>query len=310
MNQFLIANRLWFREGRTAKALARYTEATQAQPNNPVVAFQVARVLWAFDRFGEARAALARADANRARLSDIGRLALDQRLTLTEYPPARHYPDLPPDRLDRDLLGAAADWRRVAQAADDREMGGLAVYALERWNGVPLDAEDARYLGRITTNRDLEEALLTQMPASPPQELPLRLEVRVIPEKGRLGEPTQITAILHNPTDKPIAVNRRMLLNRPGRPGEVWLDLRGPAGYRNSAGVRINAGSAPAEFFVTLAPGESTEKSWDLARYATTETAGNYEITLTYHNEAGRSPDGNPMAVGKVSGRATFERHS
>ena len=162
---FREANRLWFRDGRTARALALYAEAAAASPTDPVVAFQLARALWAVDRFAEARDALARAQAHRNGLSDLGRVALDQWQRLSGHDPDRHHPDLPPDRLDRDRLNDyAGDWRRVAEAADERGMGGLAVYALERWGGVPIDAEDARDVDKMLTNRDLEEALVGQLP--------------------------------------------------------------------------------------------------------------------------------------------------
>jgi len=164
---FREANRLWFREGRTARALARYTEAAEAAPADPVVAFQLARVLWAVDRFAEARAALAVAQAHRDGLSDLGRLALDQWRRLSAHDPERHFPDLPTPRLDRDHLGDdGTDWRRVADAADARGMVGLAAYALERWEGVPIDAEDASDVDKMLTTRDLEEALVDQLPAS------------------------------------------------------------------------------------------------------------------------------------------------
>ena len=163
---FREANRLWFREGRTAAALARYVEAAEAAPTDPAVAFQLARVLWAVDRFPEARAALAVAHAHRDGLSDLGRLALDQWRRLSAHDPERHFPDLPVERLDRDLVGDRdPDWRRVADAADERGMAGLAAYALERWDGVPLDAEDARDVDKMLTTRDLEEALVDQLPA-------------------------------------------------------------------------------------------------------------------------------------------------
>lgn len=163
---FSDANRLWFREGRTSRALVRYAEAAAASPTDPTVAFQLARALWAVDRFAEAQEALASAQVHRDGLSDLGRVALDQWRRLSEHDPDRHHPDLPPDRLDRDRLGDyTGDWRRVAAAADERGMGGLAAYALERWGGVPLDAEDARDVDKMLTNRDLEEALVGQLPA-------------------------------------------------------------------------------------------------------------------------------------------------
>ena len=137
---------------------------------------------------------------------------------------------------------------------------------------------------------------------------PLQLEVRVDPAEAPVSAPTTVTAVLRNPGEDPQLVNRRLLLNSPGGAGEVWLDIRGPEGWRNRAGFAINAGTAPVEFFVELGPEESVERSWELADYATTDTAGKYELTLTYHNDEARAPDGRSMPVGTVSGRALFVR--
>lgn len=309
---FREANRLWLTEGRTARALALYAEAAAASPTDPVVAFQLARALWAVDRFAEAKDALASAQAHRNKLSDLGQLALDQWQRLSAHDPDRHHLDLPADRLDRDRLhDFAGDWRRVAEAADERGMGGLAVYALERGGGVPIDAEDARDVDKILTNRDLEEALVRQLPASTEEGrtvMPLELEVRVDPAQAPVSAPMTVTAVLRNAAEEPQVVNHRLLLNSPGAAGEVWLELSGPESWRNRAGFRIRAGRAPAEFYVELGPGESVEHSWDLTEYATTDAAGEYELTLTYHNDEPQAPDGRPMAVGTVSGHASFER--
>lgn len=136
----------------------------------------------------------------------------------------------------------------------------------------------------------------------------LELDVRVEPARGPASAPTTVTAVLRNAAAEPQVVNGRLLLNSPGGAGEVWLELAGPTGWRNRAGFRIRAGSAPPEFFVALGAGESAERSWDLAEYATTDTAGDYELTLTYHNDQARAPDGSAMTVGTVTGRASFTR--
>lgn len=138
--------------------------------------------------------------------------------------------------------------------------------------------------------------------------MPWQFEVRIDPARAPVSAPTTVTAILRNTAEEPSVVNRRLLLNSSGAAGEVWLELRGPDGWRNRAGFRINAGSAPPEFYVELGPGEVVEHSWDLAEYATTDAVGEYELTLTYHNDKHQAPDGRPMPVGTVSGRASFER--
>lgn len=361
---FARANQLWFREGRTVEALAAYEEAVRAAPADPVFAFQFARALWSMDRFDQARFLLEQAHAHRNNLSATGQRVLEHwRTWLKERPPERYFPELPPALLDRDRLEAGpmpvADWRTVADAAAVRRMWGLAVYALDRWGGVPIDAEEAKEIGHIETNRDIEETMLAQMyadggpvekpvevqrpvarstsvqdssvpppshhtvrtsaashaPAELPPDhklpaLPLNLTVRVTPVEGRVGVPTTLVASLSNPTDAVQVVNRRMLVNHVSGPGEIWLDVQGPEGYRNSIGYRVRAGEAPKEFFVSLAPGAVVEQSWTLNDYQSLHIPGEYIVTVTYHNEAACAPDGRPMAIGEVAGATRFHRHA
>jgi hypothetical protein len=136
----------------------------------------------------------------------------------------------------------------------------------------------------------------------------LQLDVRVEPDRAPATTPTTVTAVLRNTAQESRLVNRRMLLNHPGGSGEVWFELRGPEGWQNRAGFRINAGRAPAEFYVELGPGDSIEHSWNLDDYATTDTAGRYELTLTYHSDGAMAPDGRRMPEATVTGSASFER--
>jgi hypothetical protein len=368
---FTKANRLWFREGRTAAALRAYQEALRAAPADPVVAFQLARVLWSLDRFDEARAALAQAFAHRDALSPVGLTVIESFQRRIQSRPQRYYPEFPPELLDRDRLETGAsevsDWRTVADAAASRDMFGLAVYALDRWTGTPIDAEDSKDIDRIETRRGTDERMLSEMragrrtgknivpqagtakapdvrdisdsrdtrdlrgplrPAEAPTQplsprsgavpshpessklpdLPLDFSLRIFPSEGPVGVETTLAATLTNPAPVVQVVNSRMLVNHVGQPGEVWLHVQGPPGYRNHVGYRVRAGQAPPEFFVSLAPGASVEQSWTLNQYQSMETPGEYILTATYHNETQYAPDGRGMVVGKVSATIRFHR--
>jgi hypothetical protein len=361
---FAEANRLWFEEGRTARALDAYAEAHRAAPTDPVVAFQYARALWAVDRFDEARAVLDKAITQRARLDAISQMLLDQWHGILRRPLPEPSLGVPPAAvLDRDRLDAdpslVGNWRRVAEAAHERGMDGLAVYALDRWGGVPIDGEDARDLEDIASARDTNEGMLASMrtpdrpgthrsrrpgsaerwrpgrdqprPAGPPRrapavpaatrpppasrprpaplpDLPLELTVQADPADGPVGVPTTLVARLRNVSPVEQVVNRRMLLNHPGAPGEILLQMQGPAGYRNSRGFRIRAGRAGNEFYVPLGPGRSLERSWRLDDYHSLDAPGGYTVTVTYHNGSNRAPDGRPVAVGKAVGTTRFQR--
>lgn len=356
------ANRLWFHEGRSHAALAAYEEALRETPDDPVLAFQLARVLWSMDRFNEARAMLNHAAMHRENLNASGQSVLDMwTAKLRQQPPERPFPKLMPALLDRDRLEVDAlpvgDWRTIADAAAARRMFGLASYALSQWDGAPLDAEDAKEIDSIETNCEMEENMLAQMyansepsqatievnspseesahvdessevlpsrqtaqptvsPAAPAETLypdlptlPLILTVRVMPIDGPAGVPTTLAASLSNPTDKAQIVNRRMLLNNFNAPGEIWLDVDGPEGYLNTTGFRVRAGKASNEFFISLAPGQSVEQSWNLNDYESLHVPGEYKITLTYHNEAHQAPDGRPLAIGKAVGFIRVHRY-
>lgn len=359
------ANRLWFHEGRTAAALAAYEQALRETPADPVLAFQLARVLWSLDRFDRARSLLQQSANHRESLSEGGQSVLEMWIAkLEQPPPERPFAQLTPAMLDRDQLKEDAeadwDWRMIADAASARKMFGLAAYAIEQWEGVPLDAEDAKDIDDIETNRAMEENMLVQMyaqrghpltptattPATPDTDLaksdsdftsnvflspvetprpsvspalesrdqdlpamPMILTVKITPVEGPAGVPTMIEASLSNPTDKPQLVNRRMLLNHVGAPGEIWLDVDGPEGYQNMRGFRVRAGEASNEFFITLAPGESVDQSWSLDDYHSLHLPGDYKVTLTYHIEDDKAPDGRPVTIGKVVGFTHIRRY-
>jgi hypothetical protein len=156
-HSFTEANRFWFDEGRTARALRRYADAARERPKDPAVLLQYGLSLWGVDRFGEAKDELLKARQQQHMLTERGRLTLEAWLPqFIEDPAPRHYPEFAPDQLDRDRLvqrGPEADWRAVADAAAERRMFGVVRFALERWGGVPIDAQDARELDEINAER-------------------------------------------------------------------------------------------------------------------------------------------------------------
>jgi hypothetical protein len=141
------------------------------------------------------------------------------------------------------------------------------------------------------------------------QGFPLDLTLRVMPAESDIHATATLVATLKNPTDGTLVVNRRMLLNHAGAPGEIWLDVDGPAGYRNMRGFHVRAGRAPNELFVPLAPGASVEQRWNLDDYESLHVPGDYRVTATYHNEDPFAPDGRPMPVGQTAATATLRRH-
>jgi hypothetical protein len=362
---FAQGNRLWFDEGRTARALRWYRQAARERPDDAAVAFQYAVALWAVDRFAEAEAMVDRARHLAHQLSEPARETLEIWLPDLEDPsPPRHFPEFPPEELDRDRLSGDQpdrDWRAMADAAAERMMYGVAAYALERWGGAPIDGEDAKDLSEISSRdgalqyairtiqasrrdqrqrpaprrpsppgrperpaRQPRPAIAYQSPARPAAplttpatipaaripgpELPLSLEVQVLPVEAPVGSVTRLEVRIGNPTVETVRINSRMVINHPGAPGELLLDLDGPPGYINRAGFHVHVGPPDANSFTRLEPGQSLERSWPLERYWSIDLPGEYVLSVTYHNETSRAPDGRPVLAGRISASTAFRR--
>ncbi len=134
------------------------------------------------------------------------------------------------------------------------------------------------------------------------------LTVEATPIEGPLAAPTKLTAKLRNRSASSQIVNRRMLINNAGQPGEILLDVQGPKGFQDTSGFRVRVGEAGNESFVSLAPGQVIEESWPLDRYVHLDRPGAYDVRLTYHNETTQAPDGRPLAACSVTGHARIER--
>jgi hypothetical protein len=164
------ANRFWFDEGRTARALRLYGLAAREQPDDPAVLFQAGLALWGVDRFDEATRLLLRARDQQERLTPRGRTTLEAWLPqFVEDEARRHYPELDPAELDRDRFTdepPGGDWRLVAECAAERRMFGVADEALRRWGRPPIDGEDARELDEIRTQRGTQLAAIRTLEQS------------------------------------------------------------------------------------------------------------------------------------------------
>ena len=134
------------------------------------------------------------------------------------------------------------------------------------------------------------------------------LRIQITPEIAPIQTRTFVTARLTNTSSVTIVVNRRMLLNHPGFPGEMRFDVVGPPGYRNTISFRVNAGDAPEESFVALPPGDHVFRQWPLEDFVSTQAPGDYEITMTYHNDRAHSPCGRTVTTGIASATSRITR--
>lgn len=131
------ANLLWQGLGQFNQALSLYREALKHDPSDPVILYQLANALWAFEQFDSAREAFLQAEQHQYRLSEYGKEILSQekqRLIATvsfKLPLPIPASELSFEKLDSMGLNHE-QWMDVAFAAEKRRMFGLAADALDR----------------------------------------------------------------------------------------------------------------------------------------------------------------------------------
>ncbi|MEG3976758.1 tetratricopeptide repeat protein [Microcoleus sp. herbarium8] len=127
------ANHFWFKEGRYHLVLPIYQEALKYDPTDPVMLYQLAVVLRAFERFDEAVQALDLASLHQNRLSEKGRELFARRKEWLLRRPS--YGWLPIPAWEIDLKKLIADnpspdgWYSISQVAEERRMFLLAFEA-------------------------------------------------------------------------------------------------------------------------------------------------------------------------------------
>ncbi|MEG5001379.1 tetratricopeptide repeat protein [Microcoleus sp. B4-D4] len=131
------ANHLWFEEGCYHLVLPLYLEALKYDPTDPVMLYQLAVVLRAFERFDEAALALEMASLHQILLGKIGRQLLERRKKwLLKH--LYHAPPLPIPAIEIDLKQFLSksfhynEWLEIAIAASERRMFLLAEIAYDR----------------------------------------------------------------------------------------------------------------------------------------------------------------------------------
>jgi tetratricopeptide (TPR) repeat protein len=137
---FKEANCFWFGEKRYNKVLPLYREALKHDPTDPVILYQLANVLWAFEKFDEMTEVLELAQQHQERLSDDGKhiFAAGKEILLepVETPPFGCSLPIPADSIDLETLESMrlshSDWYGIALAAETRRMFSLAADAYER----------------------------------------------------------------------------------------------------------------------------------------------------------------------------------
>jgi hypothetical protein len=307
---FVRANELWFRDGRTAAALRSYDEASRADSDDPVIAFQYARALLATGRDQQAQELVPRIVRGRDRLTPLGRTLVDELLTLLHqggFDPVVgvDLEDLDVDRLAQRSLPLEG-WIAAHVAAERRNMTGVAAYTARRLSGGTL--ESVRDLEEAQLRIDQQLHYLSAMSAGangPADETPrpVGLTVHAWTETPYLNDDTQLHVKIRNVANRTQLVNTRLLVNTPDAPpehGELALLVTGPRGYQNKQVVRIRAGRPPASAFERLHPDDERRTAIRLATFESLHVPGTYEIRVAYQNTTEFSAVGLTAVVGRV----------
>jgi tetratricopeptide (TPR) repeat protein len=129
-------NRLWFWEGKFNKVLPLYREAVNHDPSNPIILYQLANVLWAFEQFGEVRTLVAKIEKHLDGFSDFGKEVFAQEKSRLLDPSPFKTP-MPIAACSFDLEAPYSrslshkQWSCISSAAKQRRMFKLAALGVE-----------------------------------------------------------------------------------------------------------------------------------------------------------------------------------
>lgn len=131
------ANRLWFGEGCFKKALLLYREALKYDPSDPVILYQLANVLWAFEQFDEVQVLVAKIEQYQDRFSDFGKERFaEEKSRLLDRSPFRTPMPIPACEIDLEELDVKGlswkQWMKIKWPAEERRIFNLAARAEER----------------------------------------------------------------------------------------------------------------------------------------------------------------------------------
>lgn len=161
------ANHFWFEEGSYHQVLPLYLEALKYDSTDPVMLYQLAVVLRAFERFDQARQALEMASFHQFLLGKIGRQLLERRKKwLLKH--LNHAPPLPIPAIEIDLKQFLSksfnynQWWEIAIAASERRMFLLAAIAYDK--SVPFSESQKTWEGEnARLNNQSDRSILNDL---------------------------------------------------------------------------------------------------------------------------------------------------
>ena len=125
---------------------------------------------------------------------------------------------------------------------------------------------------------------VSEIQAAERRRIPLEVFVKAS-EHYLAGGPIALTVIVTNLFDRPLLMNSRMLVNHPRLEGEMSFRITDPSGKKVEIRRLVTPLSLRDRDFVTLARGESMQRSVDLADLFDINLKGTYHVQAFYHNE-------------------------
>ncbi|MEG3934983.1 MULTISPECIES: tetratricopeptide repeat protein [unclassified Microcoleus] len=146
------ANRLWFGDIKFNKVLPLYRKALKYDPTNPVILYQLANVLWAFEQFDAVPALVAKIEKHLDRFSDFGKeMFAKEKSRLLAPSPFKTPMPIPACSIDLEELDSKRwpweKWMDIRSPAEQRRMFNLA--ARDRDRGYLFDGDSAREICKL-----------------------------------------------------------------------------------------------------------------------------------------------------------------
>ncbi|HLG18044.1 MAG TPA: hypothetical protein VJH03_26620 [Blastocatellia bacterium] len=117
----------------------------------------------------------------------------------------------------------------------------------------------------------------------------LRLTLQLEETQYSAGEPIIARVLIENLSPTDVVINRRLLVNRPIGPHEIFFQITGPDGKLVPFEARIRESFESREF-MTLETKQIFGRLYNLARSHTFETPGEYTVTAFYENKQDAPP--------------------
>jgi len=116
------------------------------------------------------------------------------------------------------------------------------------------------------------------------QQPDLRLTLQLEKAQLNVGEPIMVRVLIENRSPVDLVINRRLLVNRPIGPHEIFFQITGPDGRQVPFEARIRESFESREF-ILLGTQRSYGKLYDLASEHEIKTPGEYSVVAFYENQ-------------------------